>query len=105
MVGWPIEEWEIVDSSPSILAEVLASIFSKASINIVFLSYMSWQSDLCHISVLYPFLLSKSLLYFFQVFEIQLLFHKLMDRYQACLYLFQCIFQAGFKYDQEIPKC
>ena len=30
------------------------------------------------------------------------LFHELMNQYQACLYLSQCIFHCGFKYGHEI---
>ena len=33
------------------------------------------------------------------------LFHELMNQYQACLYLFQCISHGDSKYGHEIPKC
>ena len=33
------------------------------------------------------------------------LFHELMNQYQACLYLFECISHGDSKYDHEIPKC
>ena len=33
-----------------------------------------------------------------------ILFHELMNQYQACLYLSDCIFHCGFKYVHEIPQ-
>ena len=32
------------------------------------------------------------------------LFHELINKYQACLYLFQCISHGGSKYGHEIPQ-
>ena len=34
----------------------------------------------------------------------QRLFHKLLNQYQACLYLFECIFQGDSKYSHLIPE-
>ena len=36
--------------------------------------------------------------------KFQRLFHELMNQYQACLYLSECIFHGGFKYGHEIPQ-
>ena len=35
----------------------------------------------------------------------QSIIHKLLNQYQACLYLFECILHVDFKYGHEIPKC
>ena len=32
------------------------------------------------------------------------LLHKLMNQYQSCVYLFECIFRTEPKYDHEIPQ-
>ena len=40
--------------------------------------------------------------YFLQFFEFWCLFHDLMNRYQACLYLFECIFHGNSKYSNDI---
>ena len=34
----------------------------------------------------------------------QRLFHEIMNQYQACVYLSECIFHCGFKYGHEIPQ-
>ena len=36
--------------------------------------------------------------------KFQRLFHELMNQYQACFYLSECIFHCGFTYGQEIPQ-
>ena len=41
---------------------------------------------------------------FLTFLKFQRLFYELMNQYQACLYLSECIFHCGFKYGHEIPQ-
>ena len=40
---------------------------------------------------------------FLTFLKFEQLFHELMNRYQACLYLFDCFSHGDSKYDHEIP--
>ena len=42
---------------------------------------------------------------FSKFLEIQTKYHKLLNQYQACLYLFECIFHDDSKYSHQIHKC
>ena len=50
-------------------------------------------------------LLSKIIFSSVQISEMLRVFHELMNQYQACLYLFHCIFHGDSKYSIEIQKC
>ena len=42
--------------------------------------------------------------YFLTFLKLQRLFHELMNQYQACLYLSECIFHCGFKSGHDNPQ-
>ena len=48
------------------------------------------------------FTLQISVFLFVISFLIKRLFHKLLNQYKACLYLFECIFHVDSKYSNEI---
>ena len=43
--------------------------------------------------------------YYLTNLKFEQLFHELMNQYQACLYLFECISHSDSKYGHEIPQC
>ena len=47
-------------------------------------------------------LLSKSLVYFLKFLKFLLVFHELMNQYQACLYSLECISHGDSKYGHEM---
>ena len=49
-------------------------------------------------------LLSENMFDLLYFWNFKRLFHELMNQYQTCLYLTECIFHCGFKYGYEIPR-
>ena len=43
-------------------------------------------------------------LFFLEILLLQSLFHKLLNQYLACLYLFECISHGDSKYNHKIPE-
>ena len=52
-----------------------------------------------------PWVLPCKIVFVFSKFsQFQRLFYKILNQYQACLYLFECIFHGDSKYSNEVQK-
>ena len=57
-----------------------------------------------HLNTMHTGFIMKQTFYFHKILKFKSLFHKLLNQYQACLYLFECIFNDDSKYSNKMQS-